>query len=237
MNVPTTASVQTRTAPRLRRWLVIATVAAGLSGCAGALGVYVPGSGNKAGTYRTATSLGNGLARIDEHDYAIGRDGFGLALGAKVGRAWSSMGSVTLSPGLAGEAHADVGYARGRFGGLVSAAFGDDRGYTSDQTEARYGGLSVGVVGQAVVVRRIAVHGGLHRLVTGNVAVGDRSAHALGWRLGAGADATVYRGTKNEFILRADVRHSSSSAVTLDGADVTWSGTALLGELVWISTP
>ena len=58
MNVPTTASVQTRTAPRLRRWLVIATVAAGLSGCAGALGVYVPGSGNKAGTYRTATSLG-----------------------------------------------------------------------------------------------------------------------------------------------------------------------------------
>ena len=106
--MPTTASVQTRTAPRLRRWLVIATVAAGLSGCAGALGVYVPGSGNKAGTYRTATSLGNGLARIDEHDYAIGRDGFGLALGAKVGRAWSSMGSVTLSPGLAGEAHADA---------------------------------------------------------------------------------------------------------------------------------
>ncbi|HVK73454.1 MAG TPA: hypothetical protein VM734_09020 [Kofleriaceae bacterium] len=215
--------------------VVLAVTAA--TGCAGALGVYVPGSGNKSGDFQTATPIGGGLAKVETHHYSIGDNGFGLALGAKVGRSWASMGDVDLAPGLAGEFHADFGYSRGRWGGLLSVGFNVDRGTTADDTEAQFGGLATGVIGQAIIIPRIAVHAGLHRFVWSGVGVGEERVDASGWKLAAGVDLTAYRGDKNEFIFRVDARHQRSDDAVLGGVDVSWSGNALLGEIVWVSTP
>jgi hypothetical protein len=212
----------------------------GVSGCAGALGVYVPGSGNKSGTWQGATPIGGGMAQITTYDYAVGEDGFGVALGAKIGQSWASYGDTSLDAGLAGEAHADFSYCRGRFGGIFEAAFGADRGTTKDMaaTEVSYGGFSLGAVGQAVIIPRIAVHLGLHKLLTGGVQVGDAdSVTAHGWRIGTGVDLTAYRGTKNEFILRVDLRHTRSGDAMMGTTDISFVGNALLAELVWVSTP
>lgn len=209
-----------------------------VSGCAGALGVYVPGSGNKEGTYQTATPIGGGLAKVEEHEYSVGEDGFGLALGAKVGASWATVGDTSLDPGLAGEAHADLSYCRGRFGGILEAGFGADRGTMGD-TEFSYGGFSAGLIGQAVIIPRIAAHLGFHKLLTGGVSMTgvDESVGAKGFRLNAGVDLTAYRGTKNEFIFRFDLRHTRSGDAMMGTTDVSFVGNALLAEIVWVSTP
>jgi len=200
--------------------------------------VYVPGSGNKSGAYQTATPIGGGLAKVEEHWYEVGEDGFGLALGAKAGQSWVSLGGQSLDPGFAAEAHADLSYCWGRFGGILQTGFGVDRGYMADQTEVRYGGLSTGLVGQFVVIPRIAVHAGFHKLLTGSVQVGDMEGiGAKGYRFNTGLDLTAYRGTKNEFILRFDLRHTRSGDAMMGMTDVSFVGNALLAQFVWVSTP
>lgn len=219
----------------MTQWLALYALAG--TGCAGALGVYVPGSGNKEGKWTSATPIGGGLAKIEEHDYAVGEDGLGVALGAKMGQSWVTLGGESLDPGLAVEAHGDISYCKGRFGGILQAGFGVDRGTMAD-TEVRYGGFSAGLVGQAVIIPRIAAHLGVHKLLTGSVQVGDtEGVGAKGYRLNAGVDLTAYRGTKNEFIFRFDVRHTRSGEAMMGTTDVSFVGTALLGQLVWVSTP
>jgi hypothetical protein len=214
-------------------WIVLLATPA----CAGALGVYVPGSGNKSGTFHVAKPIGGGLASIEERDYEVGENGFGVALGARMGRSWASIGDTGLEPGLAGSAHADFSYCRGRFGGILETGFGVDRGTMSD-TEVSYGGFSVGAIGQAVIIPRIATHLGVHKLLTGGVSVGDNeNVGAKGFRINAGVDLTAYRGTKNEFILRLDLRHTRSGEAMMGTTDVSFVGNALLAELVWVSTP
>jgi hypothetical protein len=212
----------------------------GATGCAGALGVYVPGSGNKSGTWQGATPIGGGMARIHTYEYSVGENGFGVALGAKIGASWASYGGKSLDKGLANEAHADFSYCHGRFGGIFEVAFGSDRGTTPDMaaTEVIFGGLSLGLVAQAIVIPRIAVHFGVHKLLTGGVQVGEAdSVTAHGWRIEPGVDLTAYRGEKNEFIFRFDLRHSRSGDAMMGTTDVSFVGNALLAELVWVSTP
>jgi hypothetical protein len=216
----------------------LVTLLVAMSGCAGALGVYVPGSGNKAGAYQTATDLGNGLARVEEHWYEVGDDGPGVALGAKAGQSWVTLGGTSLEPGFAAEAHADLSYCRGPFGVIWQTGFGVDRGYMADETEVRYGGLSTGLVGQFMVIPRIVVHAGLHKMLTGSVQVGDaEGVGAKGFRVNPGVDLSFYRGTKNEFILRLDLRHTRSGEAMMGTTDVSFVGNALLAQLVWVSTP
>jgi hypothetical protein len=209
-----------------------------MSGCAGALGVYVPGSGNKAGAYQTVSDLGNGWGKVENHWYEVGDTGFGVALGAKMGASWASLGGESMDPGLAAEAHADFSYCWHRFGLISQTGFGVDRGYLPDDTEVRYGGLATGLVAQFIVIPRIVVHGGLHKLLTGSVQVGEmEGVGAKGYRFNTGVDLTAYRGTKNEFILRLDLRHTSSGDAMMGTTDVSFVGNALLAQLVWVSTP
>jgi hypothetical protein len=218
----------------------IVCVLLAMSGCAGALGVYVPGSGNKSGQWQGGKDLGNGLVEVHTYDYSIGDNGFGVALGAKVDASWASVGGKSLDKGLANEAHADLSYCHGRFGGIFEVAFGSDRGTTTDMKadEIIYGGLSLGLVAQAIVIPRIAVHLGVHKLLTGGVQVGEAdSVAAHGFRIEPGVDLTAYRGEKNEFIFRFDLRHTRSGEVSMGTTDLSFVGNAILAELVWVSTP
>ncbi len=205
------------------------------TGCLGALGVYVPGSGNKEADLELTDKY---TGEVSQMHYEVGDEGVGIGLGAKLGQSWASMGGTSLDPGLAGEFHADFGYNTERFGGMASVAYGVDRG-TKEDVEAAYGGLSVGGIGQFAIIPRVSLHAGLHRVLIGSLSIEglDEGIDANGWRMGGGVDFTFYRGEMNEFALRADYRHQRSDSIQMAGADASWVGNAILGELIWISTP
>jgi hypothetical protein len=210
------------------------------TGCAGAFSGYGPGMTNELRTNHGVTpdAPGSSTGTYHSRSYNSGEHVLGIQLGARVGVASATVGSIASGKALAVDAHTDIVYATDKWGVGVAG------GYTSDRTGKHadatyfYSGFPITAYGQYGLTRRIFVHGGLGRVIYGSVKriePNELSVDASAWRGVAGITFVFNRGPKKDFAFRLEARTQRSADAMLDGVDAKWSSTGLLGELIWAS--
>lgn len=215
-------------------WLV------GISGCAGVLGGYGPGMTNEQRTSHGVTpdSPGSSMGTYSSRSYQTGEHVFGVQLGARIGAATASAGHVASGTAMAVDAHTDLVYATERWGVGVTTGYTSDRLGSHGGATYFYSGFPAVAYGQFGLGRRIFVHAGGGRVISGavkRIEPSSTSVDAGSWRGIAGITFVFNRGPKKDFALRIEGRVQRSAAATIDGQDVRWSSSALLAELIYAS--
>jgi len=176
---------------------------------------------------------GSNIGTYSERSYQSGGVNGGAELGVRTGMMSAKLSDTKSASGLATDLHADLVVGADKWSASLTGGYTSDRMF-DDANSYFFSGFPVGVVG-AYGWQKIFFHAGVSRVFAASIKNidSDVSTDVGAWRGAAGVTFVLKRSEANDFALRFEGRLTKSSSAMLEGSDVSWSSTGILGEVVW----